>query len=113
MKGNRVNCFSSKERLAESLRALQHVAPVTLEVLSSVNPRYRRIVARDPNFLFEKPHLVEQYVEQLIPGWWHGTNNNDQQKQVWLKRACSLAGLTWGVDFRMGPDSSLPPAMDL
>jgi hypothetical protein len=113
IKGRRVKCRSSKERLAEGLRELEQAAPGTFEKLSSVKPRSRRIVAHDRNHLYDKSHLVERYTEQLMPGWWHGTNNNDQQKEIWLKRACDYAGLTWGMDFRIGPAPSVQIFDDL
>jgi hypothetical protein len=101
IKGRRVSCRSLKEMLSEGLRALEAAAPGTVEMLSNIKARSRRIVARDPNHLFDKQHLTKKYAEQLMPGWWYGTNNSARETEGWLQRACSLAGLEWGRDFKM------------
>lgn len=99
VKGKRVNCRSLKELLSKALRALETAAPDTLEKLSNVKPRSRRIVARDPHHLFDKGHLTEKYAERLIPGWWYGTNNSANETEAWLKHACVFAGFKWESDF--------------
>jgi hypothetical protein len=100
IKGSRVNCGSLKELPFGSLRAFEESEPGTLEKLSRVKGRSRRIVAHDPAHLFSKAHLAEKYAERLMADWWYGTNNSAQQTLAWLKRACSRSGLKWGEDFR-------------
>ena len=100
LRGTREGCVSQKHLLAESLKAIEAACPGTLEKLSHIKPRSRCIVARDRKELFDEPHLVEKYSEQLIAGWWYGTNNSADATKAWLQRACACAGLTWGKDFK-------------
>lgn len=88
------------ELLAEALRSLEAASHGTLEKLSLIKPRSKRIVARDKRMLFAAEHLSEEFAEELVPGWWYGTNNSTQETGAWLRRACDCAGLKWGVDFR-------------
>lgn len=98
-KGKMIECRSLKEMLAEGLKAIESHKPGTLEKLSTIKPRTKRIVAHEPKHLFEEPELVKKYSDRLMNGWWYGTNNSAGETKTWLKRACELAGLTWGRDF--------------
>ena len=105
--GNRDGAVSLKQLLAESLRAIEAARPGTLEKLSHIKPRTRRIVARDRKDLFDEAHLADEFSEQLMEGWWYGTNNSADGTKAWLQRACTCAGLNWGKDFRtnLGADA--------
>lgn len=105
LKGNKTTCGSLKELLAEGLKALELTAPGTLATVARLRGRSRRIVARDPSELFDKPHLVKDYAERLTNGWYYGTNNSGRETNVWLQRAAECAGLSWGDDFRTSLDS--------
>lgn len=98
VQGTMIECVSLKEMLAQGLRAFQRVRPGTLEKLSEVRPRTKSIVARDPQELFTNPDLVQEYAEQLMDGWWYGTNNSSNETLTWLKRGAEIAGLVWGKD---------------
>jgi len=98
--GHRTNCTSLKELLSGGLLTLEHARPGTIEKLSHVKPRSRRIVAREPEGLFDKRHLAKEYAERLMDGWWYGTNNSALETNTWLERACAFSGLKWGVDFK-------------
>ena len=98
--GVREGCVSLKQLLADSLKAIEAACPGTLEKLSHIKPRSRRIVARDPKDLFDEGHLADEYSEKLTEGWWYGTNNSADGTKAWLQRACSCAGLKWGKDFK-------------
>jgi hypothetical protein len=113
MTGQRVTCRSLKELLRRSLGAIEKKAPGTLEKLSNVKARSRRIVAREPSRLFDKEHLAKKYAEQLLPGWWYGTNNSGEQVRVWLKRACELSGVKWRSDFKMQSEVDTRLAIDI
>jgi len=102
IKERRIDCTSLKELLSEGLQTLEEERPGTLEKLSYIKPRSRRIVARDPKQLFDREHLVEQYSERLMDGWWYGTNNSALETNSWLKRGCSCSGLKWGPEFKTG-----------
>jgi hypothetical protein len=99
IKGKRTDCGSLKELLAEGLMALEKAAPGMLENLSRIRGRSRRIVARDANLLYDKPHLVGDYAEPLGNGWFYGTNNSARETNAWLQRAAECAGFRWGSDF--------------
>jgi len=100
VKGHRVECMSLKELLSRGLRSLEQNQPGTLEKLSQIKPRSRRIVAHDPKQLFDRGHLTKDYSEKLIDGWWFGTNNSANETNTWLERACSCSGLKWGDGFK-------------
>jgi hypothetical protein len=108
IKGKRIECGSLKNLLAEALKSLERTKPGTLDNLSRIRGRSRRIVARDANQLFDKPHLVREYADKLLNGWYYGTNNSARETNVWLQRAAECAGLDWGRDFV----SSLNPTTD-
>jgi hypothetical protein len=99
IKGKRTECGSLKELLAEALKVLERTKPGTLDSLSRIRGRSRRIVARDPGQLFDKPRLVKKYAEKLNGGWYYGTNNSARETGVWLERGAECAGLTLGSDF--------------
>jgi hypothetical protein len=99
IKGKKTECGSLKELLAEGLIALEKAKPGTLENLTRIRGRSRRIVARDASLLYDKPHLVSDYAERLMNGWFYGTNNSARETNVWLQRAVECAGFKWGSDF--------------
>ena len=99
LRARRVNCRSLKQLLSSGLRALDELRPGTLEKLYHLKPRSRRIVARHPQELFNRDDLIEKYSEQLMHGWWYGTNNSANETEIWLRRACHCAGMAWRQDF--------------
>lgn len=107
-KGKKAVFHSLRDLLSEGLKALETTRPGTLDKLSQIKPRSRRIVARDPKLLFDRQHLAKEYAEQLMDGWYYGTNNSADETNAWLKRACECAGLTWDKDFK----TSLTPTID-
>jgi hypothetical protein len=98
--GDEVSEHSSlKELLAAGLSVLEMLSPGTLEKLSAIKPRSKRIVARNRNDLFESNALAAQYGERLNTVWWFGTNNSSQETNSWLRRGCEMASLKWGSEF--------------
>lgn len=108
LNGEKVEAHSLRDLLADGLRAFEAERPGTLEKLSQIKARSRRIVARDPKLLFDKGHLAEEYAEKLSDGWFYGTNNSAETTNSWLRQACSIAGFTWGKDFK----TNLGPTLD-
>lgn len=98
VKGRKVECVSLKEVLSEGLRAMEKISSGTLDELSTIKPRSKRIVAREPRLLFENPELVDLYAEELGNGWYFGTNNSTNETLSWLRRGAEIAGLIWGKD---------------
>jgi hypothetical protein len=99
LKGKRLECGSLRELLGHGLRSLEAERPGTLDKLSHIKPRSKRIVARERKALFDAEH-PDEHSDQLVNGWWYGTNNSAQETNAWLERACNCAGLTWGKDLR-------------
>lgn len=97
--GETKDTYSLKDLLAEGLRALERAKPGTLEKLSLVKKSTKRIVAHNPEDLFDTAGLAETYGQKLVDGWWYGTNNSAQETNAWLERACESAGVKWGKDF--------------
>lgn len=100
LNGKRSAFHSLRDLLAGGLRTLEQARPGTLEKLSLIKPRSRRIVAHDPKDLFDKDHLAKECAEKLMDGWYYGTNNSANETNTWLERACSCAGLTWDTEFK-------------
>jgi hypothetical protein len=107
IKGHRIYCGSLKELLAEGLRALEAIRPGTLDRLSQIKLRSRRIVAQNPQQLFDKQHLATRYAEQLTEGWWYGTNNSAAETNAWLERASSCSGLKWPDELKTNMTNTL------
>ena len=113
LKGETKGCTTLKDLLAEGLRGFEQHQPGTLDKLSRISPRNKRIVARDPHRLFDQRHLSEKYSEKLVDGWWYGTNNSTAETLSWLKRGCELCGLAWGKDFLTSLEPAPAPVMPL
>lgn len=92
---------SLKELLAHALINIERAKPGTLEALSQIKPRSKRIVATSPTLLFEDQALCQEYSERLEGRWWYGTNNSRDETKRWIQRAAALAGLHWGRDVDM------------
>jgi hypothetical protein len=91
---------SLRDLLRGALLEIEKARPGTLDELSQMKPRSKRIVARDPRNLFAKEKMAENFAKPLGEGWFYGTNNSRQETEDWLRRACKCAGLKWGVDFK-------------
>jgi hypothetical protein len=100
IKGKQSKAGSVRELLGEALKAIELHAPGTLEKLSHIRPKTKRIVAREKTALFSSEHQVDKFAVKLINGWWYGVNNSAPETESWLKRACECAALKWGKDFR-------------
>jgi hypothetical protein len=98
--GKRTEFGSLRELLGQGLRSIEAARPGTLEKLSHIKPKSKRIVAHDKKMLFESEHLAKEFGQQLMNGWWYGINNSSQETSIWLERACECAGLKWGKEFR-------------
>lgn len=98
--GKRNESSSLRNLLADALKALEKSRKGTWDNLSLLKGRSRRIVARNPAHLFDKPHLVKEYAAPLADGWYFGTNNSARETNVWLYRAAECAGLEPGKTFK-------------
>jgi hypothetical protein len=101
IKGSRRSFGSMKQLLKETILQLSQGDETFLQRLSNEKSRTRRIVARRPEELFSKPHLVKAHAEELIPGWWLNTNNSAEQVKKWIFVAARIANLTLNRDIRL------------
>ena len=102
--GKHAEFGSLHELLGGALRDIEAARPGSLEKLSHIKPRSKRIVAPDKKLLFAIPRSGEKYGQPLGNGWWYGTNNSSQETNAWLERACSCAGLKWQTDLKTNFD---------
>lgn len=93
VEGKKATCHSQKELLSSGLRMIEELRPGTLEKLSSAKKRTKRIVSRNRYELFDNAHLCDKYSEQLMDGWWIGTNNSKLEAIAWLDMAAKYAGV--------------------
>jgi hypothetical protein len=100
IKGHPKDVGSLRELLGQGLLEIEAQCPGTLDKLSHIKLKTKRIVARDKKMLFDTEHLVDDHSKQLKNGWWYGINNSADETTAWLRRACDCAGLKWGKDFR-------------
>lgn len=98
IRGQEVRAGSLKEILRHALLAFERILPGTMEKLSQIKPRSKRIVARNRSDLFETSYLAHDFSERLNDEWWFGTNNSAQETRAWLERAANCTGLVWGQD---------------
>lgn len=87
------------EALRAGLLKIEEMKPGTLEKLSQVKGRTKRIVARDPNDLFEKEESVRQFATSLGNGWYFGRNNSAAETNSWLLRAADIADVELRTNF--------------
>ena len=80
------------------VKAFERIRPGTLDDLTKIRPRSKRIVSRDPKQLFKDPEMVGLFSEKLVDGWWFGINNSAAETLSWLRRGAEIAGLEWGKD---------------
>jgi hypothetical protein len=104
--GKSVENATFKAMLLDVLRTLANRDPRFLDRFSQERGRNRRYVARERSQLYSgKPGLVRDASEELVAGWWVGTNYSASQVQSIIEKACRIAGLQWGRDlFIQTPD---------
>ena len=97
--GERDVAPNAQEAMVRILRLLARRQPDLLERLATVVPgRSRNHIARSPDQVYpERPDLAN-YVVQLVPGWFIGTNIADREKLRIIEKACEVARLVFGRD---------------
>lgn len=95
------------------LRRLEELAPGTLERLSQVSRRKRRMVARRRVDLYPgRPDLADMS-RHVVNGWYVGTNCSLKDARAILTHASVAAGLPECLVLKSGRDAPLPPLTDL
>jgi hypothetical protein len=102
----RVEFDSLGELLRGALRDIQKARPDTLDKLTQIQQRSKRIVAREKRLLDEK--MGETFGAELCDGWFYRTINGTRETRAWLERACKCAGLKWGKDFNTNVQEFVP-----
>ena len=101
--GRFTRCANQKETLIQALTTLGSAHPELLPRLVeefSGGPRGRHYVASDRWRVYPRRPDLAHLVEELLPGYFVGTNENADTKLKILMHACRLAGLQYGTDFR-------------
>ena len=63
--------------------------------------RTRQLVAENPNDLYQKIHLKDDHSLDLKNGWWLGTNLSRTSIHNYIKTACEVAGVNFGVQLTL------------
>ena len=93
LNGDRASYPNLRSLLMGTLRRLSERDGGFLDRLAGEKARTRRVVARSPDALFDKPGLADRYAAELADGWWVNTNNSKEQTKRWLIAAVRCAGL--------------------
>ncbi|MBN8639202.1 MAG: toll/interleukin-1 receptor domain-containing protein, partial [Anaerolineae bacterium] len=97
---------NQKEVLVDILRKLALRDGGFLERFAEKGTKSRRYVARDRQGLYvTSPHLSYES-EQIVPGWYVGTNNSAAERDKIIRVACEVANLEYGKDviLKLGRD---------
>ncbi len=63
--------------------------------------RTRQLVAENPDDLYQKIHLKDDHSLDLENGWWLGTNLSSAAILKYIKIACEVAGVNFGVQLTL------------
>jgi hypothetical protein len=67
----------------------------------AIKGRTRNHLARTPEEVYpERSDLLGQ-VKQVVPGWYLGCNISNREKEQFLRQACKLAGMSFGIDVKI------------
>ncbi|MCP8883109.1 hypothetical protein NIM87_06335 [Devosia sp. XJ19-1] len=89
-----VEANNLKELLRRSILIAENMQPGLIERLSrEVTPKGRHIVAKSPNALYPKAHLVE-FAERLDDTWWFDSNVGKNQVVAYLRKIAKILMLT-------------------
>lgn len=97
-------CTTASNLLGEVLRQLSRqdrTFPQRLSRHPDMQGRLRTYVAQSPETLYpNRPDLRSQSIE-FSSGWFVGTNINNNRKELILRTAAAVAGLTWDKDLKV------------
>jgi len=60
--------------------------------------RSRRYVGRNPQEIYPFKSKLWKETAEFAPGWYIGTNENNETKRKLLRCACEVIGVSYGVD---------------
>jgi hypothetical protein len=85
--------------MIDILATLSRGRPDFFERLApKVRGRTRNHLARSRTDVYpERPDLA-RYAQEVVPGWYIGSNIANREKESFLRAACKVAGLTFGRD---------------
>ena len=88
--------------LAEILKEFQLMdAGFMIRFASKTVGRTRQLVAENPDDLYQNFHLKDDHSLDLENGWWMGTNLSRTSIQNYIKIACEVAGVRFGVQLKL------------
>ena len=88
--------------LAEILKEFHlRDAGFMLRFASKTVGRTRQLVAENPDDLYQKIHLKDDHSLDLGNGWWLGTNLSRTSILKYIKIACEVAGVNFGVQLTL------------
>ena len=100
--GNRVEIGVGYLVLAEILKAFQlRDAGFMNQFAAKSIGRTRRLVAANPDDLYQKVHLRDKYSLDLENGWWLGVNLSNISIRKYTNIACKIAGVNFGDQLRL------------
>lgn len=95
--GKPVETGAGNRTLAEILKELQRRdSGFMARFASKTVGRTRRLVAENPNDLYQKSHLKDDHSLNLENGWWLGINLSKTSIRNNVKVACEVAGVSFG-----------------
>jgi len=113
LRGKTLVAETLAEILVEALRRLESLAPGTLEKLSHLSRRKRRMVARRRVDLYPgRPDLADMS-RHVVNGWYLGTNCSRSDAGAILAHASVAARLPECLVLKSTGDPALPPLTDL
>ena len=97
LRGKRTEAPSLKEAYVACLLELAKLDGDFLDRLAGVYTKSRRIIAKDPEDLYQRnPALAEKFAVRLIEPWWVDVNLSRSQVELRLKHACAILDLSFG-----------------
>jgi len=88
---------SLKEAYQSCLLRIGELDSGFFDRLARAKTKSRRIIAKNPEDLYlRKPHLARKFAQRLDGPWWYDSNLSRQQCELRLRKACDIAGLTFG-----------------
>ena len=94
--GRRIDARSARAALTCVIQELDKRDPRFMQQFAETTVgKRRRLVARQPSDLYDKPHLEVHSID-LGNGWWMGTNLSNAAIGKHIETACRVAGIAFG-----------------
>ena len=102
LNGRSIETGAGYRTLAEILKEFQLLdAGFMIRFASKTAGRTRQLVAENPDDLYQKIHLKDDHSLDLGNGWWLGTNLSRTAIHNFIKIACEVAGVRFGMQLKL------------